>query len=704
RILIVGAFRPDVLDRGYSTLSYLREQAQDQRHPLAALLDELQQHQLGEIRIDLAQAEGRAFIDALLDCEPNHLDTAFRDTLHGHTGGHALFTTELLRGMQERGDLVRDAQGYWVAGEGISWQTLPARVEAVIATRLRQLPPEWRALLTLASVEGAVFTVQMLARGLNLPDSEIIRRLSGPLNRHHHLTTPVGVHTVGRRHLARYRFRHQMFQTYLYHQLDPVERAQLHLTVGYTLETLYAEHALEISLPLARHFELGGEIDKAIAYLLEAGRRATHLVATEEALQLLTRGLTLLQQLPASPEREQQEVALQLALGAALRTKGWSSPARAQAFERARVLSQRTGTTAQLAQSLLYLADVHLARGQLDQVTTIGKQLLALSASTQNPTVAHFGHYALGTVDFFHGDLLPARQHLAHIIPGAHEVHQRSGAGPRNADVPSALGTQTNLNLANLQVRGRVWLGKVLWALGYGEQAVACIREASTSARDLEHSFPLGFALTIGELHTYQFQRDLDALRDTLRQLEALRSKFDLGVLHLWITGMQGWMLAHEEHDSAGLIQIQQALDQWDTLDTTGGSPYLYILLADAYLALGKAAVAYATLDQNLAHIEVTGLHFFEAETWRLKGEACRILSRPREAETCFQRALTIAQEQMAKSWELRTLMSLCRLYQTTGQADLLAAARAQLAKVYAWFTEGLDTPDLREATALLLQ
>ena len=246
---------------GHSPSTSVHAQETGQPDPLATLFNELQRY-LGDIRIDLAQAEGQAFVDALLDSEPNRLGREFRETLCHHTGGHALFTTELLRGMQERGDLVCDEHGYWVEGTAISWQALPARVEGVIAERIDQLLPDWQAMLAVASVEGDEFTVQVLARTLDLDEAEVVRRMSGPLTRHHALVVPLGVQQVGPHSLGRYRFRHLLFQKYLYNRLDPVERAHLHLTVGHALEALYEGHAAEISLSLVRHFELS-EIGRA---------------------------------------------------------------------------------------------------------------------------------------------------------------------------------------------------------------------------------------------------------------------------------------------------------------------------------------------------------------------------------------------------------------------------------------------------------
>jgi len=688
RLLIVGAFRANVLHPDYRPSDYWDVPGapdSDQPHPLATLMNDLQRY-LGAIQIDLTQAAGRDFIDALLDSEPNHLDAAFRETLYRHTGGHALFATELLRGMQERGELGRDAQGYWSVGEHIAWDTLPARVEGVIAERAGQLLPDWQAMLAVASIEGDQFTAQVVARVLDLDEDQVNRRLSGALSRHHYLVAPVGIEQVGAHTLAHYHFRHLLFQKYLYDRLNPVERAQGHLHVGQVLESLYAERAPEISLHLARHFELGGDVEKAAAYLLQAGQRATRLAATEEALRLLTYGLALLKQRAKSPARDRQEVALQLALGAALLSTGWAGEARGQAAERAYALCQRTGDPEQVRRSLLMLAYVNLARDQLAQAAAAGEQLDALAQCTQDPLTTVFSRFVLGSVHYFKGDLLPARQNLEQAV-ALYDAH-----------------TPTSMTLtgADVGVSSLVWLGEILWVLGYADQALARNRQAVAWAQALEHTPSLELVLNVGALSGQHLRRDTPALRAVLRQVDELSRETSSSMFRFWGTLFQGWLAVVDHHDPSGLAQIQEAIRQWEATGTRVGRFQYYMLLAEAYLALGQVETARATLARVLDEIATTGHHFFEAEILRLKGKAGRALGRLDEAETCFRQAIAAARKQSAKAWELRAMMSLCRLYQATGQADQLAAARAQLAEVYGWFTEGLDTADLQEAAALV--
>ena len=266
RILVVVAYRPDVI------ALHLAEGA---RHPLEVVVNEIQRVS-GDRPIDLDQCEGRQFVEALLEAEPNRLSAAFRAQLVHHTEGHPLFTVELFRGLQEVGDLVRDAEGCWVEGPALHWETLPARVEAVIAERIGRLPDRCRALLAAASVEGEEFTAEIIARVLGVDESSIRQCLDGDLGDRHRLVAAVSLRRLGARKLSRYRFRHHLFQQYLYNHLDVVPRTHLHEAVGGALEVLCGEAPddLDALAPrLAWHFEMAGFLDRAVTYCLQAGRR-----------------------------------------------------------------------------------------------------------------------------------------------------------------------------------------------------------------------------------------------------------------------------------------------------------------------------------------------------------------------------------------------------------------------------------------------
>ncbi len=275
-VLVVGAYRQEDIAPGVGW----------ERHPLAAVVHELQR-EFGDIELDLNQADGRLFIDALLDSEPNRLAETFRETLYLHTEGHPLFTVELLRRLQEGGDLVRDEVGRWVEGEALDWETLPPRIEAVIAERVERLPCDWQAMLSAASVEGEEFTAEVVARAQGLEEREVIRRLSGVLSHVYHLVQGQGWQWVGDHRLSRYRFRHSLFRHYLYSQLDEPERAQLHDVIGSALEAVCAAREDELvrrAPQLAWHFAHAGRLDKATHYLCLAGDQAMRLSPCEGTL------------------------------------------------------------------------------------------------------------------------------------------------------------------------------------------------------------------------------------------------------------------------------------------------------------------------------------------------------------------------------------------------------------------------------------
>ncbi|MCI0580983.1 MAG: ABC transporter substrate-binding protein, partial [Chloroflexi bacterium] len=294
RILIAGAYRPSEVALGRPG----PEPEHRRQHALEPVIYEFGR-QFGDIQIDLGRlepVEGRKLMDALLDREPNHLSESFRVALFWRTKGHPLFTVELVRAMQERGDLVQDEAGYWLEGGALNWETLPARVEAVIEQRIGRLDDSLRDVLSVASVEGEVFCAQVLSRVQQADERQMLRQLSRDLVQHHRLIREHGELTIGRQRLSRYRFGHVLFQQYLYNRLSPGERRLLHSEIGRTLETLCVESLEPVTLLLARHFAEAGEGEKAVHYLLQAGDRARRLYAHEEAISHYQRALVFLQE------------------------------------------------------------------------------------------------------------------------------------------------------------------------------------------------------------------------------------------------------------------------------------------------------------------------------------------------------------------------------------------------------------------------
>lgn len=285
RILLVGTYRPNDVALGRD----------GDRHPLVPVLTEMKRY-WGDVVVDLDSAQrerGRAFVDAYLDAELNCLDSRFREALYEHTGGHPLFTVELVGHLRDEGNLLLDDAGCWTEGTDLDWSDLPSRVEGVIEERIGRLTADLRDCLTVAAVEGEHFTAEVIARIESRDVRDLVRQLSGELHRAHHLVESQGIERVATQRLSIYRFSHSLMQAYLYADLDEVQAAYLHEDVGLALEALYGEQAPQIAIQLARHFELAGLDGQASRYLRIAAEQAAARYANKEALSLVDRALPL---------------------------------------------------------------------------------------------------------------------------------------------------------------------------------------------------------------------------------------------------------------------------------------------------------------------------------------------------------------------------------------------------------------------------
>jgi len=690
RILILGTYRPEELALGRG----------ENGHPLTDVLSELK-HWHGDIWLDLgelAEAEGRHFVEAYLDTQPNRLGSGFREALFARTGGHALFTVELLREMRERGDVRQDADGQWIEGPTINWNVLPARVEGVIQKRIQRLETDLRSILTVASVEGEIFTAEVVARVQQVQERALVQRLSQELDKQHRLVTPHILAWLGSQRLSLYRFRHQLFQQYVYHSLAEMERAYLHEAVGSVLEAIYGAQTEHIAVQLARHFEQAGFHEKAVTYLLKAGRRATQLSAYQEAIRHLTNGLALLERLPDSRERAQTELELQIALGTALLvTKGPPAAEVEQTYSRAWQLRHQlyAGETAQIFPILYERWGHDMTRGKPQTALQLAEEFFQLAQRQHDPAMI-VAHRCVGWSSTAMGELVAARPHFEQIA-ALYNVEQHR---------PLALEYVIDPGPAGL-----CFGAFDLWLLGYVEQARRWSDRALVLAREGAHAFTLAYTLIFSSWF-HHFCQEWAIAQEQVDELIAICTKQGLASLLAWGTIIHSWALAEQGHDEAGIAQIRQGLAAARAAGTEAFRTYHLTLLAEAYHMVGEPEAGLAALAEALAQVEQTGERFWEAEIYRLKGQllltmegagcshgVTEEMQNAESAEGCFLTAIEIARRQEGKSLELRATVSLARLWQQQGKND---QARRMLADIYGWFTEGFDTVDLQQANALL--
>ena len=278
-VLVVCAYRPEELtSRGEESGS------------LSALLGELKRLH-GDIVIDLDEVRPMAFVDAMIDRRPNRLGGDFRAALNAHSSGNPLFTAELLRQLEETGAIAPDADGHLALNESIDWRTLPSRISGVIEARVNHLDATQREMLDIASVHGEEFYAETIATLMQQRKRDVIRALSGILQKQLRIVSAVGIRTLGDQRFSAYRFRHNLFQHFLYAQLDPIERSELHAEIGALLEA--AVNTGPHALSLARHFAEAGQWPKAIRYFIDAGKNAVAAYAPAEAIAAFERALEL---------------------------------------------------------------------------------------------------------------------------------------------------------------------------------------------------------------------------------------------------------------------------------------------------------------------------------------------------------------------------------------------------------------------------
>jgi adenylate cyclase len=692
RILLVGAFRPDAV----------APPTERERHPLDLVVQELLRFS-GQALIDLDACAGRPFVEALLDSEPNRLGAAFREQLYRHTEGHPLFTVELLRSMESRGGLLRDAEGRWVEGPALHWDSLPTRVDAAIAEHIGRLPAQCRTLLAAASVEGEEFIAESVARATGMDQRAVIQCLSNNLAGRHRLVAAIGVQRFGARKLSAYRFRHHLFQTYLYDHLDPVQRAQMHEAAGNALEALYvdAPDDLDGFLPrLAWHFEQAGLADRSAVYHLQAGNRAARVSAYDEAIAHYSHGSALLEHLPDSPARKRLKLELQLAnVSPLMIARGFWASERLHALEAAYEIAQHPvfddSPERWLAQATV--ANIAFWAAEPEHCLQLSQDLLILAERSQDQQQLMLAHHLTGAAWWLVGDLARARAHLEQALV----VYDRRGHNP------SDLVLGIHAGIANM-----AWLSFLLWLQGYPDQSRQMLQRALAAAENSGHGTTLDFArVMVGMAHSL-LGRDSET---TWRQVESLWSlTLPTSSLTAWIDNLAGWALVEKGENQSGLQQILKGIATAEAVGGNIGYAMQRMYLARSYAQAGQGEAGLVAADEALAWMDTNNVRLMEAEAYRLKGELLLIdpasqvdggrLGRQAAAETLFRQAIELARRQGARWWELRAAASLCRLLgEACAWRDAPGAeARQMLAEIYGWVSEGFDTVDLREAREML--
>jgi predicted ATPase len=244
------------------------------------------------------------------------------------------------------------------------------------------------------------------------------------------------------------------------------------------------------------------------------------------------------------------------------------------------------------------------------------------------------------------------------------------------------------------------YLPVILSILGYPEQARRWSVAALQYAEVLNQANLTAHVRVYGGAGLAELLGDTAAVRGHADAIIGLADQHSLHYFRLSGQILRGWVMAQEGATEAGLALMRQSAAERLALGVGWYQIRYLCMLAATHLQAGAAEEGLCVIAQATDLVARNNDHMWEAELRRLEGElrsaqgAC-----PADVESCFEQALVTARRQSAKSFELRAAISLARLWRDQGKHP---QARALLASVYGWLTEGFDTRDLKEAKALL--
>jgi class 3 adenylate cyclase/predicted ATPase/ribosomal protein L40E len=631
-----------------------------------------------QLRLDpLPPESSEELLQSLLGDDPGF--QPLKQLLIDRTEGNPFFLEESVRTLVETKALTGE-QGAYSLVEPIEGIQVPATVQAVLAARIDRLSPEEKGLLQSASVIGENVPLSLLQAVVDMSEEGLRRSVA-------HLQAAEFFYETSLFPELEYTFKHGLTQQVAYGSLLQERRRILHIRIAEAIERLHPDRLAE-QVELLAHHALRGEVwEKAVAYLRQAGAKAAGRSAYGEAINFFREALGALDHLPESKQKLGAGIDIRVELGPALAAKGgYSTPEVEETYSEARDLCRRLGEPPQLFPVLWGLARLYDFRGKPEAAREIGGQLLSLAERVKDTGLLLEAHHTLWATSFNLGELSSVLKHTEHGIELYDPKQHRQHASLYGGHDPGVC-------CANHAARA-------LWLLGYPDQALKRSQQGLALARQLSHPYSMALSL-YWAAWVHQLRGEVETFRERVETGQALSEEFGFLRWKAESTIFLGWRLVHKGHLDQGIEGIRQGISSLGARASAREGAYYSTLLAEAYSKADLTDDGLNVITEALVSAHKTGIRYYEAELHRVKGELLLRQAVPAEkvAETCFQEALKVAQNQGAKSLEMRAVMSLSRLWRRQGKQ---AEARRFLAEIYGWFTEGFDTADLKAAKALL--
>jgi predicted ATPase len=483
-------------------------------------------------------------------------------------------------------------------------------------------------------------------------------------------------------------FKHALVQDTAYSTLLRGPRQALHRRIAEALEQRFPDVVETRPEIVAHHYGEAAMPDKAIGYWHRAGKLSATKSAVREAIAQLRRGLRLLDGLPETRERKQLDLDIHITLVSALMaSKGYGNPEVVAALERAnRLVTETAAVGTPLHFSVLYglwVSDFNAANltGALEHAGN------CLSSAQSQPSSGPrlVGHRILALSLIHSGDYPAALTHFETAASLYRPEEHRDSAFRYGQDIG---------------VSALVLSSWALWHRGYPDQSARAADRALAYSRELGHAHTLAHALALAGIAAV-FARDVATVWGYGNDCVALANEHGFPQWAAVGRVLQGWAEAQQGQATTGIARIRDGLAAAEATGSHHNSPLFLTMLAEALALAGEIEEGLAALDNALATTAASGAKGWSAEIHRLRGELTGRLPYPdpAKAEDSFRTALAIAREQGTRGYELRAATSLARLW---GKQGRQGEARDLLGPLYGWFTEGFDTPDLKESKALL--
>jgi class 3 adenylate cyclase/predicted ATPase len=593
------------------------------------------------------------------------------------TDGIPLFIEELTKAVLESGLVVVEGDRY-VLARPLAELAIPETLHDSLTARLDRLGAV-KDVAQVAAVIGREFSYELLAAVAELPEEELQSALR-------QLCAAELIFGRGQPPDAVYAFKHVLVQETAYNAVLRERRAELHGRIAHTLAADFPEILENRPELIAHHCTEGGLGEEAVEFWREAGELAIARSAAHEAVAHLESALRILARFPESRHRDRTELGLQTSLGGALiAARSFAAPETGRAFGRAWELCQRLGDDSRLCPVLFGRWIHHVARAELDLSLAAAGDLMRLAEGEADPVPRIIAHRALANSRFFIGDLVAARTHAEQALAG-YAPGQRPDLAVRYAADPYVLSAY--------------FLAHALLRLGYPDSARPHAANALARARELGHVLTMAHALHHDCLF-HQLARDGQAVRQQAEALIALADEHGLPFWQALGRIFRGWALVEAGQETRGADDLRAGLAAYRATEGTLYLPYALALWAEVCRSRGAFEEGLVAIAEAERLIEATGVRGFEPDVARVEGELHGGSGDMDAATDCLQRALAVARRQQARLPELRAAVSLGSLWRERGRRD---DASNLVSPLYAWFTEGAATPDLRAAATLLDQ